>query len=151
MTTPVPVALADESSMARGNLSIELPKRHLSLTLAHAYFISGNVLFDATRTFRSIVFTADERRATIDACTNLSCAMMSSSDCLTIDIDESGMINWRVHIFPMQVSGSANGNALKLTAESADRLAGTFSLDGPHVKTTIEFDAALVRYFPRGE
>ena len=142
-------ALAGESTMSKGSLSVEGPDKSLSVTLTHAYYITGIDRFDETKTVRSIVFTTDDQRAAIDECEDLSCAMLSSSDGLKIDLDESGMINWWAHISPVQYSSMASGDALVLRVDKPDRLAGTFKLGSSSTTTAIEFDASLVKDFSK--
>lgn len=146
-----PPALADESTMARGTLSVEGHGDPLTISLAHAYYITGKDRFDETRTVRSIVFTADDRRAAMADCADLGCAMLSSSDGLKIDLSESGTVVWWAHIAPIQYSSSASGDVLKLSADTAERVAGTFELAGSGATATIEFDATLVRDFSKQE
>lgn len=144
-------ALAAESTMARGNLSVEGPDKDLTITLTHAYYYSGKDRSDETRTVRSIVFTADDQRAAIDACDDTSCAMLSSSDGLQIELTGTGMANWWAHVSPIQYSGTAASDALKLSVDNADRVAGTFKIGGSGAQATVEFDASLVRDFSKPE
>jgi hypothetical protein len=144
-------ALASESTMASGTLSVEGPNEPLAVTLAHAYYVTGPNRFGETRTVRSVVFTADDQRAAIDACADLSCTRLSSRDGLKIDLDESGMVNWWAHIATVQYSSTETGDALTLSVDSADRVAGTFKLSGSGATTSIEFDASLVRDFSKKE
>ena len=45
-------------------------------------------------------------------------------------------------------SGSVDSGGLVLRADTADRLAGTLTIADSGVKTTIEFDATLLKAFP---
>jgi hypothetical protein len=146
-----PGAIAAASSTATGSLSVEGPDAPLELSLKHAYYISGPDRFDETKTVRSIVFTADDQRAAINACRDMRCAMLSSSDGLQIEIGDSGAINWWAHVAPIQYSSTAGGDALTLSVDGAERVAGTFKLDGSGVTTTVKFDTSLVRDFSKPE
>ncbi|MGA9422204.1 MAG: hypothetical protein WBW61_07560 [Rhodanobacteraceae bacterium] len=143
------IALAGESTMAKGNLSVEGPDDPLSVTLTHAYYVTGPDRFDETKTVRSIVFTKDDQRAAIGACADMRCAMLSATDGLQIDFAEPGMVNWWAHVSPIQYSSTASGDALKLSVDSPGRVAGTFKLGGSGATTAIEFDASLVRDFAK--
>jgi hypothetical protein len=142
-------ALAGESTMAKGTLSVAGPDAPLKVTLTHAYYVTGPDRFDATRTVRSIVFTVDDQRAAIVACADLRCAMLSSSDGLKIDLAETGSIDWWAHVSPIQYAGTASRDALELGADSAGRIAGTFKLAGSGAATAIRFDASLIRDFAK--
>lgn len=143
--------LAGGASTAKGKLSVEGPDKTLSVTITHAYYITGIDRFDETRTVRSIVFTADDQHAALEECEDLSCAMLSSSDGLKIDLDQSGMINWWAHIAPVQYSSMAGADALVLSVDKPDRLAGTFKLGGSSTAAIIEFDASLAKDFSNQE
>lgn len=135
--------------MARGNLSIEGPDDPLQVKITHAYYITGIDRFDETRSVRSIVFTTDDRQAAMDACNDLGCAMLSSSDGIKIDLDDTGRVNWWAHVYPIQYSGTAGADSLKLSTDTADRIAGSFKLEGSGATAAIEFDTSLVRDFSK--
>jgi hypothetical protein len=144
-------ARAAESSTASGTLSVEGPDDPLSIKLTHAYYVTGPDRFDETKTVRSIVFTADDQRAAIDACADMRCAMLSSSDGLQIEIGDSGVVNWWAHVSPIQYSSTAGAEALELRVDSANRVAGTFKLGGSGATAAVEFDASLARDFAKQE
>ena len=146
-----PSAIAAGLSTARGSLRVEGPDDALVVRLTHAYYVSGPDRFDETKTVRSIVFTADDQAAAIDACPDMRCAMLSSSDGLQIEIGDNGTVDWWAHVAPVQYSSSAGGDALKLSVDSAERVAGTFKLSGSGATTAVEFDAALARDFSKPE
>ncbi|WP_371280945.1 hypothetical protein [Dokdonella sp.] len=151
MAVTAPVVMASESSMATGKLSVEGPDATLVISLNHAYYVSGPNRFDETKTVRSIVFTADDQRAAINACPDMRCAMLSSSDGLQIEIGDDGAVNWWAHVAPIQYSSTASGDALKLSVDSAGRVAGSFKLGGSGATAAVEFDASLIRDFSKTE
>lgn len=146
-----PGAIAAASTTATGSLSVEGPDAPLVISLKHAYYVSGPDRFDETKSVRSIVFTADDQRAAIDACPDMRCAMLSSSDGLQIEIGDDGTVNWWAHVAPVQYSSTTGGDALKLSVDSAGRVAGSFKLGGSGATTAVEFDASLIRDFSKPE
>jgi len=144
-TTALPAASGDS---AKGTLTVETESKPASVELAHAYLISGPDTFEAKKITRRIVFTKSDERATIEACSDVSCATLSASDGMTIDLGEESMASWWAHVQPMQYSGMSP-TALKLSADGAERVAGTFNLAGGGVKASIVFDAPLVKAFSK--
>jgi len=139
---------ATAADSARGTLTVETESKPASVELAHAYLVSGPDTFDAKKITRRIVFTKSDERAAIAACSDVSCATLSSSDGMTIDLGEQSMASWWAHVHPMQYSGMSP-SALKLSADSAERVAGTFQLDSGGAKASIVFDAPLVKAFAK--
>jgi len=147
MTLSAPTILAAGADSATGTLSVEGPDKTLSAALTHAYVVVGPDTFEPEKITRRIVFTPQDERATIMACKDVSCATLSGSDGLTVSLREGSTPAWWAHVYPIQYSGSTGADALKTTVDTADRLAGTFTLDNPGAKATIEFDATLVKTF----
>ena len=141
-------ALAAGSDSAKGTLTVETENKPASVELAHAYLVSGPDTFDPKKTTRRIVFTKTDERATIEACSDVSCATVSSSDGITVELGDEPAASWWAHVRPMQYSGMSQTGDLKLSTDTAERVAGTFKIGTSGVKTSIEFDAALVKTFP---
>jgi hypothetical protein len=143
------LALAAGSDSAKGTLTVETEKnKPASVELAHAYLVSGPDTFDPKKTTRRIVFTKIDERATIEACGDVSCATLSSSDGITVELGDEPAASWWAHVRPMQYSGMSQTGDLKLSADTAERVAGTFKIGMSGVKASIEFDAPLVKTFP---
>jgi hypothetical protein len=144
---PAPVPAAGSDS-AKGTLTVEKEKGTASVELAHAYLVSGPDTFDPKKVTRRIVFTKTDERATIEACNDVSCATLSSSDGMTVELGDDSAANWWAHVSPMQYSGMSEPGELKLSADTAERVAGTFKIGTSGVKTSVVFDAPLVKTFP---
>lgn len=146
----VAVAFAAGTSTAEGTLTVKGSSNPLSVKLAHAYYFVGPDAFDKTKTIRNIVFTASDKQKTIEACTNTSCADLSSVDGLEIGLTESGNVKWWAHIAPMQYA-SSDISALTLDVDTPKHVAGTFKLGGSadaNVTVSVKFDATLIKTFP---
>ena len=139
--------LAAGSDSAKGTLTVEKEKGTASVELMHAYLVSGPDTFDPKKTTRRIVFTKTDERATIEACSDVSCATLSSSDGMTIELGNGSEANWWAHVHPMQYSGMSEPGELKLSADTAERVAGTFKINTSGVKTSVVFDAPMVKAF----
>jgi hypothetical protein len=141
-------APAAASDNANGTLTVETEARPARVEVAHAYLVSGPDSFDPKKMTRRIVFTRADERAAIEACDDVGCATLSLGDGMTFDVGEAGMASWWGHVRPMQYSGMS-GSALKLSADTAERMAGTFTVDTTGVKASIVFDATLVKAFAK--
>jgi len=140
--------LAAGSDSAKGTLTVETEKAPASIELAHAYLVSGPDTFDPKKITRRIVFTKSDERATIEACSDVSCATLSSSDGMTVELGDGSEANWWAHVHPTQYSGMSEPDDLKLSADTAERVTGTFKIGTSGVKTSVVFDAPLVKTFP---
>ncbi|HET7064502.1 MAG TPA: hypothetical protein VFI49_09495 [Rudaea sp.] len=141
-------ALAASSDSAKGTLTVETEKAPASVELAHAYLVSGPDTFDAKKITRRIVFTKTDERATIEACNDVSCATLSSSDGMTVELGDDAAANWWAHVHPVQYSGMSDPGDLKLSTDTAERVAGTFKIGTSGVTTSVVFDAPMVKTFP---
>ena len=145
------MSLAADAGSAKGTLTLPGESKPASIALTHAYFFVAPDTFDEKKTSRTIVFTTADERATLEACENTSCAILSSKDGMTVEIADASQANWWAHIAPIQVSGTAVGQALTLSVDKPDRLSGTFKIGdaGSSVSTAITFDAPLVKTFTK--
>jgi len=139
--------LADASGSAKGKLTVQGEDKPLSVELAHAYLVKGPATFDQTQMARHIVFTAADERSTIAACKDIRCATLLSADGITVELPGDSAPGWWAHVGPVQYSSTGDSDALKLGTDSAERLAGTFTIDRSMVTTSIVFDAVLVKTF----
>lgn len=142
-------AWAVAADSAKGTLTVQGEDKPLSMELSHAYFITGPDDFDATKTTRRVILTAEDVRSIIDACEDAGCAMYSFSEGMWVLIDDSSTMRWWGKVKPVQQSGMLNRSALVLTTDNADRLAGTLTLDNAGKPMKIIFDASLVKAFAK--
>ena len=140
-------AFAGGSDSAKGTLSVETQTKPARVELAHAYLVNGPDTFDPKKTTRRIVFTASDERATIQACSDVSCATLSTSDGMTVELGD-GPPGWWAHVHPVQYSGTSEPDELKLSTDSPERVAGSFKIGNSGVTTSVVFDATLVKSFP---
>lgn len=143
-----PMLFAAGGDRAQGTLTVQAEDKPLQMQLGHAYYVSGPDTFEADRMTRRLVFSADDLAATIRACPDVRCATIPSSDGLVLELDDAGSPRYWAHVRPMQYSGSVDSGGLVLRADTADRLAGTLTIADSGVKTTIDFDATLLKAFP---
>ena len=140
--------LAAGSDSAKGTLTVETESKPASVELAHAYLVSGPDTFDPKKATRRVVFTKTDERAAIEACSDVSCATLSSSDGMTVELGDEPAASWWAHVHPMQYSGMSQKSDFTLSVNTAERVAGTLKISTSGVKTTVEFDASLAKTFP---
>lgn len=151
LLAPAASVLAEASGSAKGTLTVQGEDKPLSVELKHAYLVSGPATFDQTQMARRIVFTANDERSTIVACKDIRCATLLSADGVTVELPPDSAPGWWAHVGTVQYSSTGDSDALKLSTDSAERLAGTFTIDRTMVTTAIAFDAVLVKTFANAE
>lgn len=140
-------AAAAGSDHAEGTLTVQAEAKPLKMELKHAYYVSGPDTFEPGKMTRRVVFAGDDLAATIRACADVGCATAPPGDGLMLELDDAGSPRYWAHVQPMQYSGSVDSGGLVLKADTPDRLAGTLTIANSGVKTTIEFDATLLKTF----
>jgi len=146
-TLVVPCAAVAADSHAQGKLTLQGENKSLDVEVKHAYYVSGPDRFEATKMTRSLVFAVDDLAAVIQACADIGCATALSGDGLVLDLGDAASPSYWAHVRPMQYSGFVGRNGLRLRTDSSDRLAGSLTIAGAGVKTTIEFDVPLTKTF----
>jgi hypothetical protein len=147
---PLPAA-ADPAS---GTINYQSKAGAVAISVANVYLVKGP---DAAsgKTIRQLIFTPADLSQKIQACATLSCVSGNVSEGMTVDFDAGPRLNYWVvaNGQKIQYSGTARPDeALKLTADTPDRLAGTLVInDGAMggAKTDVKFDAKLVRQFSK--
>jgi hypothetical protein len=115
-----------------------------------AYLVGGPDAVDPGKKIRHLILSATDMSAKLAACQTMSCTDADLGSGMTVDLDAGPRLNYWVVLNgqKVQYSGTEPPASLKLTADSATRLAGTLAFDsaaagGPQV--AVEFDAPLVK------
>jgi hypothetical protein len=147
---PLPAA-ADSAS---GTINYQSKAGTIAVNVSNVYLVKGP---DAAsgKTIRQLIFTPADVSQKIQACASLSCVSGNVSEGMTVDFDAGPRLNYWVvgNGQKIQYSGTARPDeVLKLTADGAERLAGSITLDdvamgGP--KANVTFDAKIVKQFSK--
>jgi hypothetical protein len=141
------------AAAAKGTLSYKAQAKAYDVELKYAYLIKVPDTLDPKKIIRRLVFTPDDIAAAITACAAASCVNGSLSDSLHVDLSTPFLPYWMVlNDERVQFSGPADLTALKLTTETATRVAGTLIFDatrGGGPKVHVDFDAPLLKEFTR--
>lgn len=147
-----PSALADPG-VASGTIDYRGKFGAVKVAPKFAWLVKGPDTVTG-KTVRRIVLSPTDLSPVIRACATMICGDGDMDDGLTIDLDLGQRVNyWLVAKGQrVQYSGTAEPSSLQLTTDTADRVAGRWSLDarqagGPQVQ--VEFDAALLKVFTK--
>ena len=125
-----------------------------TVTVTHAYLVTGPDVFEASKTIRKLIFSADDLGAAIEKCGDLSCTDGKVMEGMTVDLDAGPRLNYWVALSGQKIqhSDTALPEELKATTDAPDHVAGQLAFDdkasgGPAV--SIEFDAPLAKKFDK--
>ena len=145
MTAIVAVAAGE----AKGTITHAAKTGTVVVTVKNAYLMKGPDLVSG-KTIRRIVLSTVDVLPALKTCENMMCADGGIEEGMTIDLDAGERVNyWFVaNGQRVQYSGTADPASLKLTSNTPQRAAGSWSLDGrkgggPLIQ--VEFDATLVK------
>ena len=152
MAALVPGAAAAEP--ASGTINYQSRAGPIVLNVQHAYLIKGP---DAVtgKTVRELVLVPVDMSAKLQACATMSCVSGNLNDGMTVDLDAGPQLNYWIvaNGQKIQYSGTAHPDeALKLTADTAEHLAGTLTIDDSRAggaRVGVTFDAKTVKHFSK--
>ncbi len=143
-----PLAFA-AGGTAKGSLTYNAKTGAITIAPTHAYLVKGPDAIEPGKTIRKLIFSTADLGARIASCATMSCTDADLGEGMTVDLDAGPRLNYWVVLNGQRVqySGTAPTSALKLTADTQERLAGTLALDGAGAgpQAAIEFDAPLVK------
>ena len=139
---------------ASGTINYQSKAGPIVINVANVYLVKGPDAVSG-KTIRELVFAPVDIGAKVQSCATISCVSGNLNDGMTVDFDAGPRLNYWVvaNGQKVQYSGTAKPDeTLKLTADTADHLAGTLTIDdskagGP--KVSIKFDAKTVKQFSK--
>ena len=143
-----PPAIHAGAGDAKGTLT----HKGKTVTLKHAYLVTGPDAVDPKKSIRRVILSAKELGATVRGCQVMSCADSQLMEGLVVDFVGGPRLNYWMTVNDQRVQHSATKppSVLKASADEPKRVAGKLVFDdtasgGP--KVDVEFDAALVKEF----
>ena len=125
-----------------------------TVDLKYAYMIKAPDPFEEGKTSITVILTPNDISQKISECQSASCAD-GITEGMTVGKEDFGsttrVVYWVVtNDGMMQYSGNDDVSALKLTTDSADKMAGKLTVDdsaaeGPKIE--VEFDSPLTKEF----
>jgi hypothetical protein len=147
-------AAAAAADPASGTINYQSRAGALAVKVANVYLVKGPDSMSG-KTMRQLIFTSADIGAKLQACATMMCASGNVVEGMTVDFDTGPRLNYWVvgNGQKIQYSGSARPDeAAKLTADTAQRLAGTLTIDdgaAGGAKVNVTFDATLVKQFSK--
>ena len=144
-------AAADPAS---GTINYQSKAGPIAINVANVYLVRGPDAVSG-KTIRQLIFTSADVGTKLQACASMMCASGNVTEGMTVDFDVGPRLNYWVvgNGQKVQYSGTAKPDeTLKLTTDTAERLAGTLVIDdgaagGP--KVDVKFDTTAVKQFTK--
>lgn len=134
---------------AKGTITFKSKSGSVVVEIKHAFLVKGPDMVTGKPMRRVVLSVADVGPA-LDKCATMMCSDGGIGEGMTIDFDAGPRVNyWFVaNDQRVQYSGTADPASVKLTTNTANRIAGTWDLDataagGPVMH--LQFDAALTK------
>jgi len=134
---------------AKGTITYKSKAGAIVVTIKNAYLVKGPDVVTG-KTIRRVVLSVADIAPRLGACGTMLCSDGDIGEGMTLDLDAGPRLNyWFVgsnqHV---QYSGTADPATLVLTADTAQHVAGKWTLDaraagGP--KVDVEFDVTLIK------
>jgi len=143
---------AGNADSVSGTINYRSKAGAVVVNVANVYLIKGPDAVSG-KTIRELIFTSADIGAKLQACASMTCASGHVTEGMTVDFDAGPRLNyWVVGNGQMiQYSGTAKpGETLKVAADTAQRLAGTLTIDHAAVggaKVNVKFDATVIKQF----
>ncbi len=144
-------AFADPAS---GTINYRSKGGPIVVNVANVYLVKGPDAVSG-KTIRQLIFTSADVGAKLQACASMMCASGNVTEGMTVDFDVGPRLNYWVvgNGQKVQYSGTAKPDeTLKLTGDTAQRLAGTLTIDdgaAGGAKVNVKFDATVVKQFSK--
>jgi len=153
---PIAVLLSGAAAAepASGTINYQSKAGPVVIIVANVYLVKGP---DAVtgKSIRELVFAPADIGAKLNACATISCVSGNLTEGMTVDLDSGPRLNYWVvgNGQKVQYSGTAKPEeTLKLTTDTADRVAGTLTIDDSAAggaKVNVKFDAATLKQFSK--
>jgi hypothetical protein len=137
----------------QGTISYAAKSGAITVTVKNAYLVKGPDMA-AGKTIRRLIFSASDLGPKIKGCQAMACSENDLREGLALDLDAGSPLKYwfTANGQKVQYSGTVVATALKLTADTPQRLAGKLTLDdssagGP--KAEIDFDVPMTKEFTR--
>ncbi len=139
---------------ASGTLTYKGPKKTFTVVLKHAYFVKGPDMFDAAKTVRRLVLTADDFSAAIKKADALGGFDGDLKEGMIVDLVDGPRFNyWVVFNGQMvQYSGTIDPSTMVASMDKPDYLKGKLAFDDTSAggaKVSVDFDAPLAKTFTK--
>ncbi len=145
-----PAVRADSAS---GSVNYQSKAGPVVVNVTNVYLVKGPDAVSG-KAIRKLIFSAKDMSAKVKSCVTMSCPDGDLDAGMTIDLDAGPRINYWVvgNGQRVQYSGTAKPDALTLTTNTPQRLAGTLAIDDSAAggaKVNVSFDATLAKEYAK--
>jgi hypothetical protein len=138
---------------ATGDISYQSKAGPIVVNVKNVYFVKGPDAVSG-KTIRHLVFSSADLGAKIKGCAKMSCTDGDLNEGMTVDLDVGPRLNYWVvgNGQRIQYSGTAKPETLKLTTDTAQRVAGKLTIDDSGAggaKVSVDFDATMMKEFAK--
>jgi hypothetical protein len=145
-----PTARADSAS---GSVNYQSKAGPVVVNVTNVYLVKGPDAVSG-KAIRKLIFSAKDMSAKVKSCATMSCPDGDLDAGMTVDLDAGPRLNYWVvgNGQRVQYSGTAKPDALTLTTNSPQRLAGTLAIDDSGAggaKVNVNFDATLAKEYAK--
>jgi hypothetical protein len=138
---------------ASGTISYQSKAGPIVVTVKNVYFVKGPDAVSG-KIIRHLVFSSADLGAKIKSCAKMSCTDSDLNEGMTVDLDAGPRLNYWVvgNGQRVQYSGTAKPETLKLTTDTAQRIAGKLTIDDSGAggaKANVDFDATMMKAFEK--
>ena len=137
-----------------GTINYQSKSGPIVIKVTNVYLVKGPDAVSG-KTVRQLVFAPADIGAKLQSCATISCVSGNLTEGMTVDFDVGPRLNYWVvaNGQKIQYSGTAKPEeTLKLTADTAERLAGALAIDDSKAggaKVDITFDAKTAKQFSK--
>jgi hypothetical protein len=137
-----------------GTINYQSKAGPIVINVANVYMVKGPDAVSG-KTIRQLIFTSADVGAKLQACASMMCASGNVTEGMTVDFDVGPRLNYWVvgNGQKVQYSGTAKPDeTLKLIADTAERLAGTLTIDDGAMggaNVNVKFDAIAIKRFDK--
>ena len=144
---------AASADSANGSASYQSKVGPITVNVKNVSLVKGPDAM-AGKSIRRLIFTSTDLSAKIKACATMSCSDNDLREGLEVNLDSGPRLTyWFVgNDQRVQYSGTAEPLTLKLTTDTAQRVAGKLTIDDSAAggaKASIDFDATMLKEFAK--
>jgi hypothetical protein len=144
-----PAAWADSAS---GSVNYQSKAGPVVVNVTNVYLVKGPDAMSG-KPIRKLIFSAKDMNAKVNSCATMSCPDGDLDTGMTVDLDGPRLNYWVVGSGQrIQYSGNAKPDALTLTTNTPQRLAGKLVIDDSAAggaKVNVTFDATLQKEYAK--
>lgn len=145
------VVLSAAADSVKGTLVAKAKSGDQRVTITHGYLVQGPDMLNPGSSVRWLVFASSDLSERIKKCSVLECVDPAPDSGFLVVLGSAPFLMYRHTLKKesIQYSGPVNAAALKKSADTPTRLAGTLRFDNSGANVDVEFDLTLFKTFKK--